>query len=327
MPESFALRRAATVLAAAAAIFPVADAFAQSYPARPVRVVVAYPAGGANDFHARLIAQKLTESMGQQFVVENRAGAAGNIAFEHVAKAAPDGYTLLMGAGSMTVAPSLYSKLGFDVLKDFAPISIVATIQNVTMLHPSVPARSVKELVALAKANPGRLNYASSGIGATPHLSAELLKTMAGIDMVHVPYKGDTPAYADLLGGQVDLMISVIAGGIGHIRAGKLRAISVTGMKRAPALPDVPTMHEAGLPGYEIVSWFGLIAPAGTPRPIVDSLHAQVVRATAAADVRERFSAAGSEAGSNTPEQFVALMRDNVAKFARIVKAAGAKLE
>ena len=320
-------RIAAAMTGVFAALVVFADALAQNYPARAVRVVVAYPAGGANDFHARLVAQKLTEAMGQQFVVENRAGAGGNLGFEHVARAVPDGYTLLMGAGSMTVAPSLYAKLGFDVLKDFAPISTVATVQNVTMLHPSVPARTVKELIALARAQPGRLNYASSGIGATPHLSAELLKTMAGIDIVHIPYKGDTPAYADLLGGQVDMMVSVIAGGIGHIRAGKLRAISVTGRKRTSVLPDVPTMHEAGLAGYEIESWFGLIAPAGTSREIVTTLNTQVARAVASADVRERFANAGSEAASNTPEQFAELMRANVTKFARIVKAAGAKLD
>jgi len=301
----------------------VCQAQAQSYPAKPIRLVSGFPAGGANDYHARVVAQKMTELLGQNVIVENRAGAGGNIGADAVAKAPPDGYLLLMGFGSMTVAPSIYAKLPYDVVRDFAPVSLVCRIQNVMVIHPSIPAKNVKELIALAKARPGRMNYASSGVGATPHLSAEMFKSMAGVDIVHVPYKGDTPAFIDLLAGQVDFMITVVQSTLVYIGSGRLRPLAVTGTTRASALPDVPTMREAGLKDYELVSWFGLMAPAGTPKSVVDTLHATTVKIVGMQDVQEKFTQGGSEPATSTPEQFAQQISADVAKFAKIVKAAG----
>lgn len=298
-------------------------ALAQAWPARPVRIVVAYPAGGATDIYARQLAQGLQEVIGQPFIVENRAGATGIIGFDHVAKSAPDGHTLTMGLGAMTIMPHLHVKLPFDVLKDFAPISLMLYAQNVLIVNPSVQARSVKELIELAKAQPGRLNYASSGRGATPHLSMELLKTMAGIDINHVPYKGDAPAITDVISGHVQMYCSTIGSSIQPVRAGRVRALAVTGRHRALAMPEVPTMEEAGLPGYEVVSWYGLMAPARTPPEIVARLNSAVIKVVSAPEMRDKIIASGSDPATNTPEQFHALLRDNVERFGRITKAAG----
>lgn len=308
-------------------IAPTMSAFAQSYPTRPVRIVVPYPAGGATDYYARILGQKLQEALGQTFIVDNRVGATGIIGYDHVTKSAPDGYTLALGVGALTVMPSLYSKLPFDVLRDFAPISVMLFSQNALVIHPSVPARNVQELIALARAQPGKLNYASSGIGATPHLSMELFKTMAKVNITHIPYKGDAPALADVMAGHVDMYCSTIAGGmITQIKAGKVRAIAVTGKKRALALPEIPTMEEAGLPGYEIVSWYGLLAPARTPQEIVSRLNAAMVNIVSTPDMQEKIIASGSDPATNTPEQFEALMRENMHRFGEIVKAAGAHI-
>ena len=301
-------------------------AFAQAWPSKPVRLIVPYPPGGASDLHARQLVAKFPD-LAQPVVVENRAGAGGNIAFEYVAKAAPDGYTLLWGAGSMTVSPSLYNKLPFDVEKDFAPISLVVEIQNMLMVPAGAPWKSVRELVAAAKASPGKLNYASSGAGATPHLSMELLKSMAGVEIAHIPYKGDAPALTDLLAGRVDMYFATVAGGIQHLRSGKLRALGVSAKKRAAVLPDVPTLDEAGVPGYEIASWFGVMAPAGTPRDIVNAMNGHIAKALAQADLRERYVAMGSDPSTNSPQEFQALIRDSVAKFRQIVQSAGIKPE
>jgi len=298
-------------------------AAAQTYPAKPVRLLSGFPAGGANDYHARVLAQKLTELFGQTVIVENRGGAGGTIAADAIAKAAPDGYNLLMGFGSLAVAPSVYAKLPFDVLKDFTAVSLACRIQNVLVVPSALPAKNVQELIALAKAHPGKMNYASSGIGATPHLSAEMFKALAKVDIAHIPYKGDTPAFVDLLAGQVDMMITVVQSTLVHIESGKLRPLAVTGLKRTASLPKVPTMQEAGLTGYELTSWFGVMGPANMPRDVIDRLNGAVVKAIAQKDVQEKFIAGGSEPESSTPEQFAQLIRDDVAKFARIVKAAG----
>jgi len=298
-------------------------AAAQTYPAKPVRLLSGFPAGGANDYHARVLAQKLTELFGQTVIVENRGGAGGTIAADAIAKAAPDGYNLLMGFGSLAVAPSVYAKLPFDVLKDFTAVSLACRIQNVLVVPSALPAKNVQELIALARAHPGKMNYASSGTGATPHLSAEMFKALAKVDIAHIPYKGDTPAFVDLLAGQVDMMITVVQSTLVHIESGKLRPLAVTGLKRTASLPKVPTMQEAGLTGYELTSWFGVMGPANMPRDVLDRLNGAVVKAIAQKDVQEKFIAGGSEPESSTPEQFAQLIRDDVAKFARIVKAAG----
>ena len=298
-------------------------AAAQTYPAKPVRLLSGFPAGGANDYHARVLAQKLTELFGQTVIVENRGGAGGTIAADAIAKAAPDGYNLLMGFGSLAVAPSVYAKLPFDVLKDFTAVSLACRIQNVLVVPSALPAKNVQELIALARAHPGKMNYASSGTGATPHLSAEMFKALAKVDIAHIPYKGDTPAFVDLLAGQVDMMITVVQSTLVHIESGKLRPLAVTGLKRTASLPKVPTMQEAGLTGYELTSWFGVMGPANMPRDVIDRLNGAVVKAIAQKDVQDKFVAGGSEPESSTPEQFAQLIRDDVAKFARIVKAAG----
>jgi tripartite-type tricarboxylate transporter receptor subunit TctC len=299
------------------------SAAAQSYPAKPVRLLSGFPAGGANDYHARVLAQKLTEFFGQTVIVENRGGAGGTIAADAIAKAAPDGYNLLMGFGSLAVAPSVYAKLPFDVLKDFTAVSLACRIQNVLVVPSALPAKNVQELIALARAHPGKMNYASSGTGATPHLSAEMFKAIAKVDITHIPYKGDTPAFVDLLAGQVDMMITVVQSTLVHIESGKLRPLAVTGLKRTASLPKVPTMQEAGLTGYELTSWFGVMGPANMPRDVLDRLNGAVVKAIAQKDLQDKFVAGGSEPESSTPEQFAQLIRDDVAKFARIVKAAG----
>ena len=315
-----AIRLVAVLLAALSL-----DATAQAWPNKAMRLVVPYPPGGASDLHARQLVAKF--DLPFPVVVENRAGAGGNVAFEHVAKSASDGYTFLWGAGSMTVSPSLYNKLPFDVINDFAPVSLVVEIQNMLMVPAASPWKDVRELVAAAKAQPGKLNYASSGSGATPHLSMELLKSMAGVDIAHIPYKGDTPALTDLLAGRVDMYFATVAGGIQHYKSGKLRVLGVSAKKRAAVLPEVPTLDEAGVPGYEIVSWFGIMAPANTPREIVNGMHAQIVKAVAQPDLREKDVGMGSDPTTNSPQEFHALIKESVAKFQRIVKSAGIKPE
>ncbi len=310
-------------LALSLSLFMAGSAAAQSYPSKPVRLLSGFPAGGANDYHARVLAQKLTDLFGQTVLVENRGGAGGTIAADAIAKAAPDGYNLLMGFGSLAVAPSVYAKLPFDVLKDFTAISLVCRIQNVLVVPAALPAKNVQELIALARAHPGKMNYASSGTGATPHLSAEMFKALAKVDIAHIPYKGDTPAFVDLLAGQVDMMITVVQSTLVHIESGKLRPLAVTGVKRTASLPKVPTMQEAGLAGYELTSWFGVMGPANMPRDLLDRINGAVVRSIAQKDVQDKFVAGGSEPESSTSEQFAQLLRDDVAKFARIVKAAG----
>ena len=300
----------------------------EAWPAKPIRLVVPFPAGGTTDIIGRVVAGELGKAFGGSAIVENRAGAGGNIGSEAVARSAPDGYTLLVcTVGTHGINSSLYSKLSFDPVKDFAPVTLLATVPNVLVVHPSVKANNVKELIALAKANPGRLNYASSGNGTSIHLSGELFKTMTGTFMTHIPYRGSAPAVADLLAGQVDLMFDNLPSALPHIKAGKLRALGVTSAARSAALPDVPTIAEAGVPGYEASSWFGLVAPAGTPAPIVAKLQQTIAKSFGNPQVRERLQGQGAEPVGNPPEAFARYIQDEIAKWAKVVKASGARVD
>lgn len=299
----------------------------EAYPARPVKIIVAYPAGGANDIVARTIGQELAQDLGQPVVIENRGGAAGTIGADAAAKSAPDGYTLFMAAGAHTLAPSLHVKLPYDIVQDFQPISLAALGTYLLVVHPSVPANSVKELIELAKAKPGALNFASSGAGAPPHLAGVLFQRLAGVTLNHVPYRGDTPAITDLIGGQVQLAFLSIQPLIPQVKAGKLRALAITSGRRSPAVPDLPTVAESGLTGYDVGTWWGLLAPAKTPRPIVDRLAAAMRKATAVPAVKERFAAGGNAAQSNSPEEFAAMIRSEVGRYRELAAAAGVKPE
>jgi tripartite-type tricarboxylate transporter receptor subunit TctC len=311
------------LVSAALFAFP---AFAQEYPSRPVRLVVPFAAGGPNDIIARLVGGRLSDALGQPIVVENRPGAGGNIGTDFVARALPDGYTLLSaGPGSLIINPLLGS-VPYDTARDFAPVSLMASAPNVLVVHPSVPARSVKELIDLARARPRQLNYASGGTGSTPHLSGALFAVMAGIDIVHVPYKGTGPASADLLGGQVQMAFFGIPPLLPHIKSGKLRALAVTGGRRSPELPEVPTVHEA-LPGYEVSPWYGLLAPAGTSRAIITRLNAEVARIVRSAEMKEKLALQGAEAAGGTPEEYAAVIRADAATWARVIKEAGIRGE
>jgi tripartite-type tricarboxylate transporter receptor subunit TctC len=303
-------------------------ASAQSYPNRAIRLVVPFPAAGTTDILARAAAQKLTEAFGQSVVVDNRPGAAGNIGSDLVAKSAPDGYTLLMGTvGTHAINPSLYSKMPYDHVKDFVPVVLVAGVPNVLVVNPALPVNSVADLIKLAKDKPGQINFASSGSGTSIHLSGELFKTMAGVDITHIPYKGSSPALTDLMGGQVQIMFDNLPSALPQIKAGKLRAIAVTSLKRAPVLPDVPTISESGLPGFEASSWFGVLAPAGTPAPIVARINAEVNKWLQSAEAREKLLSQGAEAAGGSPEQFANHIRAESEKWAKVVKASGAKVD
>ena len=317
------------IFAALALALACTGAIAQSYPTRPIRLVVPYPPGGPLDIMARAIGQKLTEAWNQPVVVDNRAGAGGNIGADLVAKSPPDGYTLLMGAvATHAINPSLYSKMPYDPVKDFAPVALVAQVPNILVVNPAVPAKTVRELIELARAKPGYLNFASGSTGSTGHLAGELFNTMAGVKMVHIPYKGAAPATADLLAGQVQLMFDNLASALPNVKAGKLRALAVTTLARSPAMPDLPTIAESGLPGFDLTTWFGLMVPAGTPPEIVAKLNAEVVRALNANDMRERLEKMGAEPpANNTPEHFAAFIRAEAAKYARVVKDSGAKVD
>ena len=322
-------RRAALSLAATLAILaPHAARAADAYPAKPVRFVVAFPPGGGTDIIARAIAQKLAERIAQQVVVDNRPGAGGNIGTDIVAKSAPDGYTMLMGsAGPLAINASLFGKMPFDPIKDLAPVTLAASTPNVLVVHPSLRVATVKELIALARARPGEINFASSGHGTPAHLAGELFNSMAGVKMVHVPYKGAAPALADLLGGQVQLMFSTMPPALPHVKDGKLRALAVTSAKRSPAAPDIPTLDEIALPGFEANTWHGVVVPAGTPATIVARLNREIVAILHLPDVVERFSSQGAEALGSTPEEFAAYIRSETLKWAKVVRDSGAKAE
>ena len=322
------LRAAASLSAALALSAPHAAAAAEPYPARPVRFVVAFPPGGGTDIIARSIAQKLGERLGQQVLIDNRPGAGGNIGTDLVAKSSPDGYTLLMGsAGPLAINASLFARMPFDPIKDLAPVTLAASTPNVLVVHPSLPAATVRELIALAKARPGEINFASSGHGTPAHLAGELFNSMAGVKLIHVPYKGAAPALADLLGGQVQLMFSTMPPALPHVRDGKLRALAVTSLKRSPAAPDLPTVDEIALPGFEANTWHGVVVPAGTPEAIVARLNREIVAILHLPDVVERLSGQGAEALGSTPEEFAAYIKSESVKWAKVVRDSGAKAE
>jgi tripartite-type tricarboxylate transporter receptor subunit TctC len=305
-----------------------AGAAAQDYPNRVVRMVVPWPAGGAADLLGRTVAQKLSERLGHQVVVDNKPGASGNIGTEMAARATPNGYTIATGSvGNLSINPTLYDKLPYDAKKDFAPISMGVAFPNLLVVHPSVPAKSVKEFVVLAKSKNGNLTYASTGIGSPLHLAGELFASMAGVQMVHVPYKGASPAVSDLLGGQVSAMFSPVFITISQIGAGKLRALGVTSASRLPTLPDIPTIAESGFPGYEAIAWNGFIAPAGTPKPIITRLNTEIVAILKMPDVKERLGADGSIVMGSSPEEFAAFIDAETLKWGRVIKASGARAE
>jgi tripartite-type tricarboxylate transporter receptor subunit TctC len=303
-------------------------ALAQSYPSKPIRIVIAQAPGSATDVISRVVGNRLSEALGQPVVIEAKPGAGGALGTEAAARSAPDGYTLFMANNSTHGSnPALYPKLPYDAVKDFAPISLVASVPYVLVVDPSLPANSVAELVALAKSKPGKMNYASAGNGSTHHFCGELLKSSAGLDIQHVPYKGSPPAIAGLLGGEVSMMFANLTDIGAQLKAGKLRALAVTTAKRAPSLPDVPTLAEAGVPGFEIQSWFGLLAPAGTPAPIVARLNTETLKVLGRADVQSTLGAQGLELAPGTPGEFAAHIKSEIDKFTRIARAAGIKAE
>jgi len=315
-------------VAAAIAAFLSFSAAAQSYPSKPIRLIVPFAAGGGNDNIARLVGKRLTDSVGQPLVIDNRPGAGGVLGAELAAKAAPDGYTLFLGGvGSHALNPNLIEKLPYDPIKDFAPVILLARAPLILVVHPSVPARTFAEFVAYARNNPGKLNFASNGNGSSAQLAAVMFDSMAGAEMVHVPYKGLAPALTDLLSGQVQLMFSSVVAILPHIKAGKLRALAVTGAWRLPSLPDVPTVAESGFPGYEASSWYGILAPAGTPREIVAKLNAELSKALAQPEVRNTLLADGAEPVGGTPESFAAYIRSEKERMGKLIRDAKIRLE
>ncbi len=297
--------------------------FAQPYPVKPVRMIAASSPGSAVDIVARIVAQKLGEQIGQQVIIDNRAGAGGNLGAELAAKAPPDGYTLFMGTPAHAINTGLYRKLNYDLVRDFAPISQVTSGQYVIVVHPSLPVKSVKELIALARAKPGQLNYASAGSGNATHLAGELFNSAARVKLVHVPYKGSGPAVIDLVGGQVQVMFANLVAALPQVKTARLRALAVTGEKRAAAAPELPTVIEAGVPGYVVISWFGVLAPAAMPRELVMRLNADLARTMAAPDVRDRLAGEGAEPTVGTPEQFAAFIKADIAQWTKVIKNAG----
>jgi tripartite-type tricarboxylate transporter receptor subunit TctC len=315
------------VTLAAALLCAVPGATAQSYPVKSIRVISGFPPGSGADITARVIGARLSEALGQQIVVDNRPGAASNIAAELAAKSPPDGYTLFIGTVANTINATLYAKLPFDFARDFAPVALTTAAPNVLVVHPSVPAKSVKEFIALAKSRPGQLNYASAGTGTAPHLSGELFNAMAGVRMVHIPYKGSPPAVTDLLAGEVALMFSPSSTVLPHVKTGRLRALAVTTAARLPSLPELPTVAESGLKGYETITWFGFVAPARTPPAVVARLNAEIVKVLALPEVRNLFASQGIETLGGTPDHFASYIRDEIAKWAKAIQLSGARAE
>lgn len=317
---------AGLVLAVSSIAFPGGLVRAQSYPSKPIRLIVPFAPGGGADVTARAIAQKISENIGQSVFIDNRAGAGGNIGTEATAKAAPDGYTYLLTTNGHTIQPNL-QKLPWDPIRDFAPVSLVVTYPLMVVVHPSVQANSIKELIALAKSQPGRLSYGTSGPGTNLNLASELFKSMAGVDVMHVPYKGNAPVTTAILSGEVQMVVDSMTGPLPHVRSGKLRALAVTTSKRSAVMPELPTVAESGVPGYEFIGWSGILAPAATPREAIARFHAEIVKALGAQDVRNRLTVFGYEPESNTPEQFAAFIAVELAKYAKIIKDAGIKAD
>lgn len=314
------------LIASILAMSPAA-VLAQAYPAKPIRMILPFPPGGPTDITGRAIAQKLAEQLGQPVVPENRPGAAGNIGLEVGAKAPADGYTITLTAPPIAVSPSLYAKLNYDAATDFAPISLVAAIQNIMVVHNSVPARTIKEFIALARSNPGKLNYSSSGAGSTNHLATELLKSRFKLNFVHVPFKGSSPALVALISGEVDMGTMAVPGAIPIIRANKVRPLAVLSENRVPALPDVPNMKESGVDDFVVPIWYGLLAPAGTPREIVNRLNSEIHKALNSPDLIQRLAGSGVEPLISTPEKFADFIKSETIRYAKVIKDAGIKAQ
>jgi tripartite-type tricarboxylate transporter receptor subunit TctC len=322
------MNRGAIVLAGALMAGAAHFAAAQEYPVKSVRLVIPFAPGGSNDILGRLMAARLGETLGQQVVPDNRPGAGGSIGAELAAKAAPDGYTLLIGhIGTLAVNPTLYRKLGYNPVTDFQPISLIAKVPNIMVVHPSLPVKNVKDLIALAKAKPGALVYGSGGSGGAGHLATEYFKLMAKVDLVHVPYKGTGPALIDLLAGQTQLVFAGVPGIATHVRAGKLRALGVSTASRLAVFPELPTIAEAGVPGYEATQWYGILAPAGTPRVVVEKLNREIVSGLKSKQLHERLVADGSEPFSSTPDEFASFIKAEIARWAPVIKTAGIRAE
>ena len=317
-----------SVLVLFATALPAIDAAAQPYPNKPIRLIVPFTPGGTTDILGRMVGQKLSEAVGVQVVIDNRPGAGASIGTDLAAKSAPDGYTLLMGpSGALAVNPWLYAKLPYDPIRDFAPITLLAMVPSILVVHPSLPVKSVKELIDFAKAHPGKLNYGSSGAGGQPFLAVEYLKLMAGLNIVEIRYKGGGPLTTDLIAGQISLTITGIPTLLPHVKSGRLRALAVSSAKRSAALPDLPTISEAGLPGYDATAWYGVLAPAGTPKEIIAKLNAELNKLIKKPDFAERLAADGAETVGGTPEEFAAFIKAETARWGKVIKAAGVKVQ
>jgi tripartite-type tricarboxylate transporter receptor subunit TctC len=304
-------------------------ALAQDYPGKPIRMVVGFPPGGGTDVVARIITPRYSELLGQSVVIENRPGATGTMAAGQVAKSAPDGYTIMMGHVSVNaIAPALFTNLSYDVIKDFAPVAIAAAVPHFVVVHPSVPAQSLREMIDFVKARPGKLTYPSAGNGSMPHLAGEVLKAQAGVDLLHVPYKGTGQSMADLLGGQHVVAFDTMPASAPHVRSGKLRPLAVSSAQRLPAFPDVPTAREAGMPDYVITTWYGVFAPAGTPKAIVNRLHADIVKAMQSPEVKAKLDGIGADGSvSRSPEEYAALVKSDTERYAKVIKDIGLKID
>lgn len=321
------MRRFSSLAVAVSLLALTLEAWAQAYPSRPIRFIVPFPPGGGNDIVGRIVAARLGEGLGQQVVVDNRGGAGGTIGTDITAKAPPDGHTMLVNNISLAVNQTLFEKLPYDTLKDLAPVALLGRQPNIVVVHPGVPAKSMRELIDLARAKPGSVNYGSGGNGTASHLATEMLKLMTKVDMVHVPYKGLGPALLDLMGGRLHVIISTMASALPQLKGGKLRALAVTTVSRSSFFPEIPTMDEAAVKGYEFSTWYGLVMPAGTPKAIIDRVNAETRKALVSATVREQFGAQGLEASPSSPQEFGAYLKSEVAKWGKVIKASGAKPE
>jgi len=327
MPAFLRSSSASVIVAIVLLVCTHGDVLAQAYPVKPVRVIFPFPPGGPTDLLGRAVAQKLSDQTGQQFIADTRPGAGGNLGLELAAKAPPDGYTIVLSSPLVAISPSLYAKLNYDPAKDLSPISQIAVIQNVLLVHPSVPAKTLQELIQLARRSPGKFSFGSGGVGTTTHLAPELLQSLTGIKMVHVPYKGSGQALIGMIGGEVDMLIMAAPAAASQIQAGRARAIAVLSAQRAVVIPDVPTAAEAGLQNFEVPIWYGILAPAATPRDIIVRLNGELTKALSSPDLKERLGAAGIEPRTSTPEEFAAFIRSETVRYAKVIKDAGIKPE